>query len=58
VSTLVLVLLALVFLEGCLLALAPAIIKRMIASATERALQIAGLVEAMLALALLLLIYT
>ncbi len=57
-STVVLVLLALVFAEGCLLALAPALVKRMIGSASERALQVAGLLEAVAALVLLVLIYT
>lgn len=57
-STVVLVLLALVFAEGCLLALAPALVKRMVASASERGLQVVGFIEAVAALVLLVLIYT
>ena len=56
-SAIVLVLIVLLFLEGCLLALAPALVKEMVASASERSLQVAGLIEAIVALALLVLIY-
>ena len=56
-STVVLVLIALLFLEGCLLALAPGLVKQMLASAPERTLQLAGLIEAIAALALTILIY-
>jgi len=56
-SAAILVVIALVFLEGSLLVLAPALVKRLIETVPERTLQIAGLLEAVLALALLLLIY-
>jgi len=56
-STVVLILIALLFIEGCLLALAPGLVKEMLASASGRTLQVAGLIEAVAALALLLLVY-
>jgi uncharacterized protein YjeT (DUF2065 family) len=52
------VLLACVFLEGCLAGFAPRLVKYLVANVSERALQVAGLIEASLALALVLLIYT
>jgi len=56
-NAMVLVLLSLLFLEGCLLALAPELVKRMVGTASEHTLQAAGLVEAAAAVALLLLVY-
>jgi uncharacterized protein YjeT (DUF2065 family) len=57
-SVAVLVLLAFLFLEGCLAGFAPKLVKYVVANVSERGLQVAGLIEAALALALLLLIYT
>ena len=56
-NAVVLVLIALLFLEGCLFALAPGLVKDMLASVSERTLQLAGLIEAIAALALIMLIY-
>lgn len=53
-----LVLISLVFAEGCLLALAPGLVKRMVETASERMLQLAGVVEALAALVLLFLAAT
>jgi len=56
-NAVVLVLISLLFLEGCLFALAPELVKRMVGTASDRTLQLAGLVEAAAAVALLLLVY-
>ncbi len=56
-NAVVLVLISLLFLEGCLFALAPALVKEMVTSVSERTLQVAGFIEAVAALALIMLIY-
>jgi uncharacterized protein YjeT (DUF2065 family) len=56
-NAVVLVLISLAFLEGCLFALAPGLVKRIVETAPERTLQLAGLIEALAAVAVLLFIY-
>jgi len=56
-SVALLVLIALLLAEGSLLAFAPGLVQRIITTASERTLQVAGLIEVILAVGLLLLIY-